>query len=276
MYNFKPLRGIFVWFCIFDPNHILSFYNGKSRVGHILHIIAKTIFLTLILLSAIKPFNDTSIATRDYIVAGVSFLILIVNLVEIAESCVHSSKIQSIAKEVAESINYLNISTDMSSRVQCFALNFYKKIIFCTVIFLIELISRISTPTKFISSHSNILISFAALYKHTAILHVTFYIDLNVFILQSLNDQLNPVKCDSINNCLTIPTPQNIAMRMMCHIKYIIMHVWRISEKINQRFGCFLLFAFINSFANIIRVGTAFFMALVTESSPIYLLRKLN
>lgn len=266
MYDIEALRGIFVYFCIFDRNHLAAFLNSQTRVSRVLYTVLKTIILLFFMSSLINPFQAIPITPVEYVYAGATYFTFIIVLVEMTESCVRSTILNSIARDVQKSIDCLNVRSDMKVQVEHFSSSFNKKTGFYGVFIMTALILRFFAKLRLVNRYTHIVVVFMYVYIFTAHLHVAFFIHLNHFILSSLNEQLIPIESDSVNNCLTIPTPPDVAMQMIYSVKRIVMRVKSISDKINVRFGYFLLFTNMNSILNFTRAGTQLFLAFFTNS----------
>lgn len=276
MCTIKRLRSVFIWFAMFGQYHLLIVHNTKARSTRAIFVFLKIVFLMLILTSMIKPFRQTSEDKSSflYIVNGVAFNILILNLVEIVESLLQSKIFALMVTDIEKSIEHLNTFVNMKVHISAFAYNFRKKLFCCTIIFMSESFLRLFNRPDILNVHSNILLTISVLYKHMAVLHTMFYIDLQTLMLFSLNNKLNPVSVDSVNECLIIPTPSSEALENLGRIKCVYSSVRNISENINKRFGCFLLLTSVNASINFVRSGTALVMAFATANNKLLLLRE--
>lgn len=279
MCTIKRLRSVFIWFAMFGQYHLLIVHNTKARSTRVIFVFLKIVFLMLILTSMIKPFRETSEDKSSflYIVNGVAFNILILNLVEIVESLLQSKIFALMVTDIEKSLEHLNTFVNMKVHISAFAYNFRKKLFCCTIIFMSESFLRLFNGPDILNVHSNILLTISVLYKHMAVLHTMFYIDLQTLMLSSLNNKLNPVSVDSVNECLIIPTPSSSeALENLGRIKCVYSSVRNISENINKRFGCFLLSTSVNASINFVRSGTALVMAFATANNKLLLLRELD
>lgn len=226
------------------------------------------------LYSVVIAYNQITLFESFNLVHSVVFFILIPNFVGIIEDLIYANKIQLILIEFDKLIEYLESSINITVRIMDFIQKFYKKIILILIVHLIMFIVKLLLPSNIhIKSYTNDVILFASLYKNFAIIHVTLFVDLQGFILKSLNEKLNPMLEANPKDCLIIPNSMNQMLNTLPRIKIIYQKVWIISEIINQRFGCFLLATLVDTVTIIIHSSMGVFIYL-HSSDMLLALRK--
>lgn len=241
--------------------------------------VIKTAYLALIVTSIAHKFNEgfQYKTVQDYIRAGFWFGIFVVDTIEIIESRIQFKAVASILNDIEKRIQYLDVYENQSaSFLDLVAKKFRKKFIICAIFFHFEFVLRVfSLKLTPFESPSILLPSFFVLHKQFAMLHAVLYIDMQSFSLLWLNDQLNPVQSNSANECFVVTIFKSKATQMLHRIKLLYLNIWRVSDNINQRFGCFLVAALVNSAFYFIRAGFSFFMALMTYNDIFDLLSEL-
>lgn len=271
MLQIKHLQSVFLWFFILGQNNYLSIFNSKSRTLRILYSVFRGIFLISISsLIIVMLYNIKSV------IDSVSFTVFIPNFLAIIESWFFASSLSTIISDINDSLDYLENNMNAKIYLNKFVRNFHKKIIFSTMILVLEFIYKFLVSTPIYNFHSNLLLTIACTYKHFTILHAIFFIDLQKFILFSINDKINPPQIDKINKNLITPLPFVDAMQALHHMKITYLKVSRISENINKRFGYLLLFFLIHFPINVIHLIYSIFFYIFTYSNyRVLIIRKL-
>lgn len=177
-----------------------------------------------------------------------AFVIVIPNFIGTIEDLAHVNKLHLISKEFDTLFNSLETSMNVNICLTDFVHYFHKKIIFTFIICLVEFITKLLLSSNtFLLSYTNYVMLIVTLYKNIAIVHATLFIDMQGLILASLNKKLNPLSEESAKDCLIMPVSVEKMLRDLPRIKAIHQHVWEISEILNQRFGCFLLSALLDT-----------------------------
>lgn len=200
---------------------------------------------------------------RSYIFYIMSFVILIPNLVLIIENWMHAKAYASMVNDISESIDCLEFIGDRNIFISNFVQHFYRKLVYCALIFSIELITRISLYADHLTYYLTSFTSITLLYKNMAILHIVFYIDLDNLVLSALNSKLNPIPSDYKNESLIVPVQTTEIKATLEYIKTIYLKVSKISNNINKSFGWFILVSVIHSILSLVRAGTGLIMILL-------------
>lgn len=277
MLQLKPLRSIFMCFAVFGQSRYDWIFTSKSRLIFNVIIILKAVYLILVANSVVFACVQIRIYKSFDMVHSLSFLILITNFIGTIEGWIYDNTLQSIVMDFDKLIGYLEACVNVNIRLMDFVRRFYKKLIFSAVIFSIEWITKLSLPSMtFFRSYADYVILIASLYKYIAILHAATFIDLHVFILMTLNGKLNPIARESAKLCLIYPIPVDNVLEVLPQIKVVYQKIWIISEKINKRFGYFLLASFVDTALLAIHVamGMAMYLVPISASRKVLVLRK--
>lgn len=275
----RSFKRIFIWFIIFDQNHLESTFGIISRSARIVYTNLKIVYIVLYMTSIIEPFqiifrSDSASLDIARILNDIVPLILIQNLTEIFESWVYSEALAIVTNTIKESIHYLNTFINMKNHISAFASRFRKNLLIFIMLFLIEFYSKITSRSTFVTSYSKVWVIIAALYKHFAVLHIILFIDTQTLILSSLNHHLNPVCDDSINDCFILYTSSSMSFMALRRIKTVYSNLRTISDNVNKRFGCFLVVMFMNIVIFAIQTGVSFYLTLISSNNTLEILRK--
>lgn len=277
MFKFKPLRDILMCLSIIGKDNLTMIHNRKSQfIPMFLHVF-RSIFLFFLITTLFYPFVDNfaSGSMSLYAINYLSFNIVIVNTVDIISSWLHAKSISLIVMEIEESLDALNTFTDLNVRIALFARGFRRKCYFAFSIFLIEFIVRLIFFSELLRPYTHVIVTIAVFYKNIEIFYVTFYIDLQTFILLSLNENLNTRAIDSVNEGLIHAVSEcEEKLHILHRAQIIYLNVWKISENINIRFGGFLLSICVGSIIILIYAGTSSFDILMKSSNKLDVLRE--
>lgn len=272
MLRLKPLRSIFLLFAVFGQNRYNWIFNSKWI--SIIFWNLKFFYLVFNLFSIFIVSLHFTSYNQSVVIVLLVFSNLIPNFIGIVEDWVHTNKVQLMFCEFNDLFRYLETSMCISVRITNFADSFKKKINLCFAILSIEFILKLLLPSeRFFSCYTDIVAMFAFLYKSIAVFHVVLFIDLQRLVLTSLNEKLNPVSEENPKDCLIKPTRINEMLNSLPHIKAIYHKLWILSERINQRFGCFLLAAVLSIVTITIQSAMGIFIYLET-SKKLLVLRK--
>lgn len=268
MFKFKSLRGILLWLSIIGKDNLTIIHNRKSQFIPISLHVFRAIFLTFLITTLFYPFKD-GIGNGSLSLYAVNYLsinIVVVNSVDIIASWLHSKSISSVVMEIEESLDALNTFTDLNTRLELFARGFRRKFTFAFLMFFIEFIVRLILLSEILTTYTYIIVTIAVFYKNIAIFYVTFYIDLQTFILLSLNENLNTMAIDCVNdNLIHAVSESEEKLHILHRTQIIYLNVWKISENINIRFGGFLLSICVGTVIILIYGGTSTFDILMKE-----------
>lgn len=277
MFKFKSLRNILVWLSIIGKDNLTIIHNRKSQFIPISLHVFRAIYLVLLVTTLFYPFKDgiRNDSLSMYAVNYLSFNIVIVNAVDIVASWLHTKSVTSIVIESGESLDALNTLTDLNARIELFAQNFRRKFFIAFFIFFTEFIIRFIFLSEILKTYTYLIVTFAVFYKNIEIFYVTFYIDLQTFILLSLNENLNTMAIDCVNDNLIYAVSESEEKLHILHrIQVIYLHVWKISENINERFGGFLLSICVGTVIILIYGGTSTFDILMKHGDKWDVLRE--
>lgn len=277
MFKFKPLRSILFCLSIIGKDNLTTIHNQKSQFIPIFLHVFRSIFLFFLITTVFHPFLD-EIANGSislYAINYMSFNIVIVNTVDIISSWLHAKSISSIVTDIEESLDVLNTFTDLNVRIELFAYGFRRKCFMALLIFLTEFIIRLIFLSDILKPYTYAVVTIAVLYKNLEIFYVTFYIDVQKFILFSLNENLNTVANDCVNESLIHAMSENDEKLHILHrTRVIYLNVWKISENINIRFGGFLLSICVGAIIILIYAGTSSFEILMKSPHKLDVLRE--
>ena len=273
MFKFKPLQIILIWLSIIGKDNLTILHNQKSQFVPIFLHIFRFIYLVILITTLFYPFQD-NIANDSmslYAVNYLTFNIVIVNSVDIISSWLHANSISAIILEIEESLDALALHfIDLNSRIALFARDFRKKCFIAFLIFLIEFIIRHYHPSDIFKPFTYATLTFAILYKNVEIIYVTFYIDVQTFILLSLNENLSTVAIDCLNESFIYAVSECEEKLYILHrVQIIHLKVWKISENLNIRFGGFLLGVCAGTVIILIYAGTSSFDILMKSNNKL-------
>lgn len=277
MFKFKPLRSILVWLSIIGKDNLTTIHNRKSQFIPIFLHVFRSIFLFFLITTLFHPFLDQTAneSISLYAINYLSFNIVIVNSVDIISSWLNTKEILSIVQEIEESLDVLNTFTDLNVRIALFARSFCRKCFAAFLLFLIEFIIRLIFLSDILKPYTYIIVSIAVFYKNIEIFYVTFYIDVQKFILLSLNENLNTVAIDCVNESLVHAVPESEEkLHILRRAQVIYLNVWKISENINIRFGGFLLSICVGTIIILIYAGTSSFDILMKTDDKLNVIRE--
>lgn len=242
MFDLKPLRNIKIVFSILGRNRLTLVHNRFGHLANILGKILKIVYFLILMISFVNPFKPaTGYRTKLYIsISTLFFNALIVNLVDIIDGWIYEKVLILTEKDIERSFDYLNNFIAIDPKISMFAQNFIKKIIISLIIFVTNLILRVTVPPDFFNDHAYILISIANFYKNIGILEAIFYIELQTMILTLLNDHLKTIQMDNVNQH-SAPLNNDAVHHILNRIQKMYLNVWKISVNTNKRFGLFLV-----------------------------------
>lgn len=246
MFNLKPLRSVFVWFFILGLYNYISIFNPKSRLLRIFYAIFRGFYITIMLLSivvAIKQFQLYESFTRIH---AFVFVMFIPNFIDIIDSWTYASTLAATISDINNSLDYLENNVNAEIHINKFVRDFHRKIFLSSSFVAFDFIYKLCVPTPIYTYFTNVQLSLVSIYKHFAILHAIFFVDLQCLILKSINEKINSPNIDREKECLVSSLINSNAMQTLHHIKVIYSSVWKIAGKINERFGCCLLFVLLN------------------------------
>lgn len=277
MFNLKPFQSVFLWFFILGQNNYISIFHQKSRLFRFLYLICRGYCIFVMLISIFvahhqfQSYSATSLQIHTAI-----FLMLIPNFIEIINSWIYASTLNSMISEINNSLDYLENNINAKIDKNQFVRDFHKKIIFSSIWLLIDAIYKLCVPTPLYTIYSDVVLSLVATYKHFVILHAIFFIDLQSLILKSLSNKINPPHIDQEKECLVTLTPSSNTIQTLHHIKVIYSGVWEIIEKINKRFGSCLLFMLIYFGVIIVQLVMVTFDYIYSYEDKLLIMRKLK
>lgn len=277
MFKFKPLQNILIWLSIIGKDNLSIVHNQKSQFFPIFLHAFRLIHLFLLISTLIHPFQNTDrvLSISKYAVNYLSFNIVAVNTVDIIASWLHAKSIMSIVVEIEESLDTLNTFTDLNVRIALFVRDFRQKCYGALLIFLVEVLVRLAVLSEILTEYTYIIVTIAVCYKNIEIFYVTFYIDVQTFILSTLNENLNTIAIDCVYENPTYAESRNEEKLQIMHRAQIIyLNVWKISEHINKRFGGFLLSTCIGTVIILIYAGTSSFDILMKSNNKLDVLRE--
>lgn len=277
MSKFGPLQSIFTWFSFIEQNHMIPIFNPISCSASTFYIPLKIVYLLLIMTSLIKPLRETTEerSASSYFVNGIVFIILIPSIVEVIESWLYSEALVSLKNSIEVSLDYLNTFVNMKAHISAFTRQFYRKMLLLAVLVTSEFVTRFVFKSQ-VTLYSSVVLSIASVYRYFASVCIIFYIDLEILILSSLNGQLNPLCGDNVNECLILPTQPNVSLVALRRIKTVYSNIWKISENVNRRFGCFLLVQLVNVAIFSIWTSIVLYINILDSSSMLTMMRKLT
>lgn len=271
MLKLTPVYPIFKCFAIFGQSGYDWIFTSKSCLILFIVIILNVMHYTFLAYSFIYAYKTISELEQFIVVHSISFLVLITDLVGILEGWIKRKIVKSILTDINDSLCKLNVPIASIIR------KFYKKVIFALIFFIFEWIVRLFHPHRTVHARSTHIVLFvASMFKFITLIHVTLYIDLQCFILESLNKKLNPTSSASAKDCLIRPIPVNKALNSLSKIKPILQKIGKISGKINERFGYFVVVYTIHSCSLVIYAGLGVYLTLSKEEGKLIILRKLN
>lgn len=210
-----------------------------------------------------------------YAVNYLSFNIVIVNSVDIIASWLHAKSGSSIVTQIEESLDALNAFTNLNARIEQFVRVFRRKFFVASFVFFVECIIRLIFLSEILKTYTHIIVTLAVFYKSIAIFYVTFFIDMQTFILLSLNENLNTMAIDYVNdNLIHAVSETEEKLQILHRTQTIYLSVWKISEKINVRFGGFLLSICVGTVIILIYGGTSTFDILMKQCDKLDVLRE--
>lgn len=277
MFKFKPLRSILIWLSIIGKDHLTALHDRKSQFIPILLHAFRAISLVFLITTLFYPFKDGvgNGSLSVYAVNYLSFNIVIVNSVDIVASWLHTNSASSIVAEIEESLDALNAFTNLNARIEWFVRGFRRKFFFAFFLFAVECIIRLIFPSEVLKTYTYVIVTVAVFYKSIAIFYVTFFIDVQTFILLSLNENLNTMAIDYANdNLVHAVSETEEKIHILRRTQIIYLHVYKISENINARFGGFLLSICIGTVIILIYGGTSTFDILMKQCDKSNVLRE--
>lgn len=279
MFKFKQLKSILFWLSIIGKDDLTIIHNQKTQFSRIFFHAFRLIHLILLVSTLFSPFQDNNAVKSTnklmslYAVNYSSFNVVIVNTVDIIASWLHAKSILSIIVAIDESLDTLNTFTDLNVRIASFARDFRRKCLVASMIFLAETIVRLVFLSDTIKPYTYVIVTIAVLYKSIEICYITLYIDMQIFILVSLNENLNAAAIDCLNEDMIHAVPQSEEkIHLMHRTQTIYLNVWKMSENINIRFGGFLLSACASAVMIMIFSGTLSFDILMESNNKLTVL----
>lgn len=276
MFKLKPFQSVFLWFFILGQNNYISIFYSKSRLLRILYWIFRGFYIFIMLISIVVAYHQFRSYTPDLRLHIIVFIVLIPNFIEIIDSWIYTSTLTAIVSEIHNSIDYLENNVNAKIDINQFICDFHKKIIFSSIWLLIDCVYKLCVSTPLYTIYSNIVLSFVATYKHFAILHAIFLIDLQSLILKSLSNKINPPCIDEEKECLVTSIPTTNTIQILHHIKVIYSSVWENAEKMNKRFGSCLLFMLIYFGIIIVQLVMVTFTYIYSYQDKLLIMRKLK
>lgn len=262
------MQSVLLWFAIFGQDRYKWMFTPNHRLLSSILAISRMLFLTLNTLFIVSAIVMMQQYTSDGVVHFESFCILIPNTIGIVESWIYTKNVQFIVTNLIELFDYLKSSVRADICIDKFIRNYHWKLLFVVIVFSIEISLKLLLPSKYpIINNSDAIVSAASLYKYVATIHVAFFIESQSFILSTLNKTLNPISSDSAQDCLIAAVPVKQSMSILRHTKIIYHKIWSISDKINKRFGYFLLAALVNTVVHTIHIAMGIFVYLISEDS---------
>lgn len=257
MFKLKPFRSIFVWFLIFGQNPCNSIFISKPRLTATFYAIFNGLYLSAMIYSAYVALDKSHFQIIDIL----AHTIIVANFVGIIECWILTKTTNSIHIDLNESLDYLATFIDITVQTKQFVRRFQRKI-FCSLgvhAFEITIKSVFSTRIRNFSMAAVVMTLVDAVYMHVTAIHIIFFIDFRTFMLTTMNQKLNPISSGTLD-CLIIRREDNDVWRDLTHIKIVYSKVWKITEKINQRFGCTLLIMMLQAVCNVVRVLIVMFL----------------
>lgn len=277
MFKFKPLRSILIWLSFVGKDNLTTIHNRKSQFIPVSLHLFRAIFLIFLTSTLFYPFKyDVGKGSLSlYAVSYLSFNIVIVNSVDIVASWLHAKSVSSIVTEIESSLDALNTFTDLNARIESFARGFRRKFTIAFLMFLIEFIVRLIVLSEILTTYTYVIVTIAVFYKNIAIFYVAFYIDVQTFVLLSLNENLNTMAIDCVNDNLVHAVSESEEKLHILHRTQVIyLNIWKISENINVRFGGFLLSICVGTVIILIYGGTSAFDILMKDCDKWDVLRE--
>lgn len=269
MFKLKPLRSIFLWFLIFGLNPCNSIFASRPRLITICYTIFNGIYLSSIIYSAYVALQESHFQIIDILAHS----IIVANFVGIIESWFFMEKMNSILIDINESLDYLETFIGITVQIKQFVRRFQRKIFYSLAVYIVEITVKTAFTTQIrnFTLAAVIMTLVDAVYMHLTAIHVIFFIDFRCFILTTLNHRLHPISSSSLD-CLIIRRQENDVWRDLKHIKIIYSKVWKITEKINHRFGFTLLIMMIQTVCNVVRVLIVMFSFLAEGNQNTHLI----
>lgn len=277
MFKFKALGSILIWLSIIGKDNLPTVHNRKSQFIPISLHVFRAIFLLFLITTLFCPFKDGvgNGSMSLYAVNYLSFNIVIVNSVDVVASWLHVKSVPSIVTEIEESLDALSAFANLNAPIELFVRGFRRKFFVASFLFSIECIVRLIILSDIFNTYTYIIVTLAVFYKSIAISYVTFFIDVQTFILLSLNENLNTMAIDYVNdNLIHAMSETEEKLQILHRTQIIYLNVWKISENINVRFGGFLLSICVGTVIILICGGTSTFDILMKQCDKMDVLRE--
>lgn len=267
MADSNPLQSVLLWFAIFGQDRYKWLLKPNNCLLSSILTMSRILFLTLTALHIVSAF----VLIADHPTGSihfVSFCVLVPNTIGILESWIYTGNLQFIVTTLNELFDYLKSSVHANICIRKFICNYHWKLSFMIVVFLMELLIKMLIPSRSALIYSSDMIVLgASLYKYIATIHVAFFIESQSFILSTLNETLNPMSIDSAQDCLIGAVPVKQSMSTLRHTKIIFHKIWNISDKINKRFGYFLLTALVDTVIRTVHIAMGIFTYAIAVNS---------
>lgn len=277
MLKFQQLQKILLCLSIIGKDNLSINHNRKSEpISKFLHVF-RIIFLLLLISSVLKPFHDNNSfkSLSLYAVNYLTFNIVIAHTVDIIASWLHTESAASIVTNIEQSLDFLNTFTNLSDRIASFTRHFCRKFFIAFSIFFAEVIVRLIFLSDVLNEYSYTIATVGVFYKNIEIFYVTFYVNVQTFILLTLNDHLNAVAIECENESFIHAVSQcDEKLHILHRARTIYLHISKISENINIRFGGFLLTICVDTLILLIHSGTSSFDILMKSNNKVDVLRE--
>lgn len=252
MLRIQPLKNYFLGFFIFGQDSYISFDGTFKKTGFYLPFyLPRVLHVINIILTALVFYIQFKQYLKTVVFPLIVFLTLVPNSVAIIESILKPGLVESILFSFNRIIEHLEMVLNVSIRMNKFEKKFRFKLMFAILVILSGVLYKDldNTNEEYFDSKDDFMMEIAVFVKMITSFYIILLVDLLGFVVFSMNDHLQLVDSELLE-CSFVINPNKIS-RILRNIKTIHFKLWEISQRINQRFGFFLLVFFLETFLTV-------------------------